>query len=331
MKYATFILLATVIAVVSTMAGGELPTGKTMGKESKATGGAPVVSSPAGTMLTDIFVEGFNDTSATGFPPPGWIMINQDGNVDPTDTAWYSSLTTGGTGSLGPYEGLAFAADYYGTANGFYIDDYLITPNTGGSPPPGTVDSLTFWLTSRLSSSGDYPDSLDIRVSTTGRNANDFTVRLGYVLAPKANWTRFAYSLPIAANRYIAFRYLMYDGGPSGSNSDKVCLDDVRISRYSSTAVRESGQLPTRFALGQNYPNPFNPSTRITFELSNAGLAVLKVFNILGEEITTLVNEQLSPGTYTATFSAENLPTGVYIYRLTSGTYSSTKRMLLTK
>lgn len=330
MKSAAYFLFVVVLSAVTALAGTPQQKEKTMGKEKSPVGAASPVL-PASTSATDIFVEGFNDTSLTGFPPSGWLMINRDGNVDPTDTAWYQSTTTGGQGSLGPYEGAALASDYYGSANGFYIDDYLITPNTGGSAPVGSVDSLTFWLTARLSSSGNYPDSLDIRVSSTGTNANDFTLRLGYVLAPKASWTRFAYAIPITPARYIAFRYLMYDGGPTGSNSDKVCLDDVRISRYPSTVVREGNATPSRFALNQNYPNPFNPTTKINFELTNAAFTMLKVYNLLGQEMATLVSEQLSPGSYTVPFVAANLPSGPYVYRLTSGEFTAIRQMLLVK
>jgi len=329
MKRALSVLLVGVLSVVTALAGTPEQKGKNMGKE-KGSIGAGTSIVPANVSATDVFVEGFNDTSLTGFPPSGWIMINRDGNVDPTDTAWYQSLTTGGEGSLGPYEGAALASDYYGTANDFYIDDYLITPNTGGSAP-GSVDSLTFWLTSRLSASGNYPDSLDIRLSNTGTSVNDFTVRLGYVLAPKASWTRFAFPLPITPARYIAFRYLMYDGGPSGANSDKICLDDVRIARYPSTAVQEGNEMPLQFALKQNYPNPFNPATKINFEITDAAFTTLRVFNLLGQEVATLVSEQLSPGSYAATFVATNFPSGLYLCRLTSGEFTATRQMMLVK
>lgn len=328
MKHFFSLLLLVVICTAVAIAQ---PT-KTMGKDVGTGSSTPVHLTPSSPQLTEIFSEGFNDTSATGFPPAGWIMINRDGNSDPTDTAWYQSRTVGGVGGPGPYEGPAFAADYYGSANGFYIDDYLITPNTAGpAPPPGSVDSLTFWLTSRLSSSGNYPDSLDIRVSTTGRNADDFTIRLAYVLAPKALWTRFAFALPMATTRYIAFRYLIYDGGPTGTNSDKICLDDVRITRHPSTAVVEGGELPQRFALLQNYPNPFNPRTTIRFQLKESRVTTLAVYNTLGEKVADVLNEFLAAGTYSIPFDAQHLASGVYYYRLTAGPFVATKSMVLIK
>ncbi len=321
-----FVILLGAMVVASTLIAQTKTAGKEIGAPT-----TPVISQGNHSPL-ELFVEGFNDTSATGFPPSGWIMINRDGNTSTTgDTAWYQSRSVGGVGGPGPYEGPAFAADYYGSANGFYIDDYLITPNTGSAAPPGTVDSLTFWLTSRLSSSGNYPDSLDIRVSTTGRNADDFTLRLGYVLAPKAQWTRFAYALPMGLVRYIAFRYLIYDGGPTGTNSDKICLDDVRITRYPSSAVAVGGDMPDRYALGQNYPNPFNPATRIPFSIAAPGFTTLTVYDMLGKEVKTLVREVLPAGNYETTFDATDLPSGVYHYRLNSGSFATAKSLVVIK
>ena len=92
-----------------------------------------------------------------------------------------------------------------------------------------------------------------------------------------------------------------------------------------------SNQIPDKFSLSQNYPNPFNPSTVISFQLLVVGQVLLKVFDILGKEITTLVNEQLQPGTYEVTFDGSNLSNGVYFYKLQTGNFLSIKKMLLIK
>jgi hypothetical protein len=91
------------------------------------------------------------------------------------------------------------------------------------------------------------------------------------------------------------------------------------------------GTLPEAYALEQNYPNPFNPSTTISFSLPHAGQANLKVFNMLGQEVATLVNGSLTAGSYQVQFNPAGLASGVYFYKLTSGDFSQVKKMTLMK
>ena len=96
----------------------------------------------------------------------------------------------------------------------------------------------------------------------------------------------------------------------------------------------ENGELnksEESFYLYQNYPNPFNPSTTITYQLPKNGNVTLKIFDILGNEVKTLVNEQKEMGKYTVQFDASSLASGMYIYRLRANDYTSTKKMLLLK
>ena len=86
-----------------------------------------------------------------------------------------------------------------------------------------------------------------------------------------------------------------------------------------------------QFELFQNFPNPFNPTTDIEFRLSASGLTTLKVFDVLGNELSTLVNEQKAVGKYKVTFDASDLPSGTYFYTMIAGNYSATKKMILLK
>ncbi|MDE3058212.1 MAG: family 10 glycosylhydrolase [Bacteroidota bacterium] len=90
-------------------------------------------------------------------------------------------------------------------------------------------------------------------------------------------------------------------------------------------------QRPSQFTLWQNYPNPFNPATRIRFTLQSSEFTSLKVYNVLGQIVATLVSEEKSPGTYEVELNASALPSGVYIYRLQSGSFVDVKKMLLEK
>jgi hypothetical protein len=90
-------------------------------------------------------------------------------------------------------------------------------------------------------------------------------------------------------------------------------------------------EIVSDFNLSQNYPNPFNPSTTIWYQIPVSGLVKLKVYDILGNEITTLVNEYKSPGKYEIQFHAAALPSGVYFYQLTAGVFNSIKKLVVIK
>ncbi len=89
--------------------------------------------------------------------------------------------------------------------------------------------------------------------------------------------------------------------------------------------------LPHDYALSQNYPNPFNPATAISYELSAISYVTLKVYNVLGQEVASLVNGTRQPGEYTVQFDGSRLPSGVYFYRIEAGQYRSVKKMILMK
>lgn len=88
---------------------------------------------------------------------------------------------------------------------------------------------------------------------------------------------------------------------------------------------------PDKYSLGQNYPNPFNPSTKIHYKIAQSEFVNLSVYNLLGKEVEVLVNEIQSPGTYSVVFSADNLPGGVYFYKLETQHFVQTIKMLLLK
>ena len=90
-------------------------------------------------------------------------------------------------------------------------------------------------------------------------------------------------------------------------------------------------ELPDEFELSQNYPNPFNPSTLIKYSIPESGFIKLSVYNLIGEEVSVLVNETLSAGYYNIAFNAANLPSGIYFYRLQTLNFTKTKKMILLK
>jgi len=115
------------------------------------------------------------------------------------------------------------------------------------------------------------------------------------------------------------------------------CYDEDKnvLEAYSLEAAgvdnENENRLLSSYSLSQNYPNPFNPSTVISYQVPEEGMVTLKIYDILGNEVKTLVEENKSVGSYKVNFDASELAGGVYIYRLTAGAFSSSKKMLLIK
>ncbi|MBI5474121.1 MAG: T9SS type A sorting domain-containing protein [Ignavibacteriae bacterium] len=114
--------------------------------------------------------------------------------------------------------------------------------------------------------------------------------------------------------------------------------ENTRINYWLTTGrdtiiveVKEGPLLVDQFELGQNYPNPFNPSTNIRFTIKSSQFTILKVFDVLGREVASLVNEELNPGSYERVFDGSRFASGVYFYRLHSGSFTQTKKFVLAK
>jgi hypothetical protein len=107
-------------------------------------------------------------------------------------------------------------------------------------------------------------------------------------------------------------------------------VDDLSFGPPTSVKQNDSG-IPQNFILSQNYPNPFNPSTKINFSIPEQSYVELIVYNILGNEVARLVNDNYSAGEYSVDFDASNLPSGIYVARINAGRYSSSIKMTLLK
>ena len=106
-------------------------------------------------------------------------------------------------------------------------------------------------------------------------------------------------------------------------------IDKNGAFKYSNTI--EVGTVILKYDLAQNYPNPFNPSTLITYSIPKSSFVVLKIYNVLGKQITTLVNENQEAGIYKVNFDAGSLSNGVYFYKIQAGNFVEIKKMLLLK
>jgi hypothetical protein len=118
-------------------------------------------------------------------------------------------------------------------------------------------------------------------------------------------------------------------------NQPTLRVDGIRVmttwSIATSVEEKSTDHVPTSFALSQNYPNPFNPSTNVTYQLAKEGFVSVKVYDVLGQEAATLVNEYKSPGSYQVTWNAAGLNSGIYFCRMETGSFTETKKMILVK
>jgi flagellar hook assembly protein FlgD len=120
----------------------------------------------------------------------------------------------------------------------------------------------------------------------------------------------------------------------SGNTSYYSGTGQFKIS--STTAVEKTATIPTQFDLSQNYPNPFNPTTVINYSLPNNAFVVLKIYDMLGREIRTLVNNEMNAGKYSISWKGEDnngnkVTSGIYIYKISAGNYSAARKMVVLK
>ena len=130
----------------------------------------------------------------------------------------------------------------------------------------------------------------------------------------------------------LQFDSYQFTYSPENVSTGTYYLDDLRIATFDPTDVElEDNQLPSSFALEQNYPNPFNPETQIKFSVPKASNVKIIVSDILGREVATLVNDNLSAGNYTVNFNANNFASGVYFYTLLTDNFKQSRKMILMK
>lgn len=110
-----------------------------------------------------------------------------------------------------------------------------------------------------------------------------------------------------------------------------VKVDWLQLINQTISSISERGGLPDGFALSQNYPNPFNPTTKINFSIGTASNVKLSIYNILGQKVTTLVNQFMNAGAYVVDFNASHLASGVYFYSIEAGDFKVNKKMMLLK
>ena len=166
----------------------------------------------------------------------------------------------------------------------------------------------------RAETSGEEPTTFDLVATINAYNGD----------TPVSSWID--YESGKSRTRKLFYKISSRDIGMNESPLS------AYVWRYGKIPKESTGEyISYNYKLFENYPNPFNPSTKISYSIKEDGFVTLKVYDILGVEIATLVNEPKTTGSYEAEFNAANLPSGMYIYKLHAGSFTDVKKMLLTK
>ncbi len=332
-----FSLILTAVLLVTFCFMGFKSDGNNDPRGSKTTVNSPIVStrhtvqvSPFTTTLFSDDFDGANDT--TSLKARGYSVWYRGSGPQGLTATWYQGVDVAGGGPFDSYNGptTGYVAANFNVVTGTNnIDSWLVLPYVTGGLIAG--DSLAFYQ--RSPDGSIYPDSLTVSYSAAGDSIPEGTwVLVGKFKGSTSGWQQFGFAVPTTgAHGRIAIRYKVVNGGPSGANSDYIGIDALRLTR-GTVGIQQIGTLvPKDYALNQNYPNPFNPTTNIDFGIPKAGNVKIVVYDMLGKEIKTLVNEYKEAGSYKVSFDASNLPSGVYIYKIQSGAFSKSVKMSLVK
>ncbi|MDR3669035.1 MAG: YCF48-related protein [Ignavibacteriaceae bacterium] len=187
-----------------------------------------------------------------------------------------------------------------------------------------SLDGGATWTTYALPAVVDI-NTMDFKDVNTGWVCGNLTTAACRTTDGGNTWSLQNYHLPTGAKIYITPGDTAFALGTWGT-----IMRNVTYAVPTGITV-SSDNVPHGFTLEQNYPNPFNPSTSIKYSIPLDGLVNLAVYNVLGEKVLTLVNNDMKAGSYEIKFDASHYASGIYFYRLDTGTYSSVKKMILMK
>ncbi|WP_337866977.1 T9SS type A sorting domain-containing protein [Ignavibacterium sp.] len=204
--------------------------------------------------------------------------------------------------------------------------------------------------TGRILLNFDFP--VPVELVSFSANVSNNSVALNWVTASELNNSGFEVQRSVISNPngmrnldWQSIGFVNGNGTTSESNSYSFIDDNLSIGKYAyrlkqidldgsftySNEIDVDLGLPLSFSLNQNYPNPFNPSTSIKYQVSSISNVSLKVYDVLGKEVVTLVNQIQPAGNYEVSFNASSLTSGIYFYKLQAASFSQTKKMLLLK
>jgi hypothetical protein len=207
-----------------------------------------------------------------------------------------------------------------------YANTRLVSPEIILKRISGQGIALFFWQWFRMNEDDFYgPDQGYVQISVKGGPWKNIA---GPYTGISTVWSQAFADISAYADSTV--RIAFYFTSTQRAEDNGWYIDDIRIEGV--TSVKEiASETPSVFTLEQNYPNPFNPSTTISFSLPRSGRVTLKVFDLLGKQIATLVDHDLPPGRHEAHWDASGIESGLYFYQLRSGEFVETKRLVLLK
>jgi hypothetical protein len=211
------------------------------------------------------------------------------------------------------------------------------TSANGSIFKPGSCAGQTTWSVTLKDTVGlNTPFNYTITPRDKYYNINSTVLNFGYVSSNQgtnfdagSNPMIFTGPVTYNASQSVATNNLIIY--VSDGTSTLLGQSKAIVAKAGVTGVEQNNSLPTAYSLLQNYPNPFNPSTTIEFGLPNASNVTLKVYNMLGEEVASVVNQTMTAGYHTVVFDASKLASGMYIYRIVAGNFIQVKKMTMLK
>jgi hypothetical protein len=219
------------------------------------------------------------------------------------------------------------------------LNEYMVSEPIAVSDNCSFVYSVQYGINDSLSAATAMVDNRFVRFkvqlidNNTGEVIGEYD-NISYNSENIYNYGNISYQVNTEGigNRSVRLKLIVDNNFASDYSLGKIYSDESVLGKTNVKQIDFTGDKPiTSYALSQNYPNPFNPSTSIKFEIPKDGLVTLKIYDILGAEIATLVNEEKTTGRYEVNFSASSLASGVYLYRIQVNDFVDVKKMILMK
>lgn len=268
------------------------------------------------------------------------IACAENSEAFPNNVTWIFTPNTGSPKSIAVdgYNGTNAQVDFIGVTN-------IVITLSGGGNYAFCVDNIVMDAALPVELTGFAATISDAHVLlnwTTATESNNF----GFEIERKnSNEQGVSTSTPLSAdwetlgfvegagnsNSPKSYNFIDEDQLVSGTYFYRLKQIDIDGHYKFSPIVEITLDLPEEFSIKQNYPNPFNPATKIEFTIPKENNVEIKVFNSLGMEVITLLNENKEAGKHSVEFNANKLPSGIYFYKIVSGNYSEIKKMILLK